>query len=182
MKPKFEMMLATWPDKVDNEHFGDRGYGRGDTSCSAWLSLRSIVREDKYAYRDVAARVVDSVGIRVWVSNEGTISLDLKLHDVHSMSELECGVHYKVLKALRAKTTKRYPMLDNFERNSNVHDELVKLFAAMGVTTAVQYRGAGVPEAFINVSIAIRAIAETLQAAVDRMAGRVQRQTEEEAV
>ena len=165
-KSPVSLVLATWRDKTPARNYANDGCG------SEWLPLRVVNERDPNAYLTQSERVLDHIGVYVWFDDACTINLDLRLHDIPSMTEYECGLTYKALKSLRAKTLKSYPMLDGFVRGASLIDELAKLFAAMGVDMALQYNGIGQATTFATVYIALRHIAERLQKRIDAMAAR----------
>jgi hypothetical protein len=72
-----------------------------------------------------------------------------------------------VLKRLFVKA-KSYPF-NGFARDTNVHDELTKAVAALGIKLAMVYHGINEPETFELVGIAIKRISDCIDARLNRM-------------
>jgi hypothetical protein len=97
----------------------------------------------------------------------GTVSIDLRLHDVSSMTLPESVQRIKVLKRLFVKA-KAYPFGD-FVRDTDVHTELTKAVDALGIKRVMVYRGINQAETFELVGIAIKRISESMDERLNRM-------------
>lgn len=174
-KPKLELMLATWPRRADETYFGDRwGDWRGLDDClSCKLRMRMVDRADKYAYMNEASKAIADIGVYVWVSRDGTVSLDLRLFDIHSMELQEVEARAKALKAMFAKAAKGgYPLGRwTFVKTRDVHAELCKLFDALGIRFTIEYHGIGQDETYAPVGVALRRIADDIEKQVVRQGG-----------
>ncbi len=162
---KTEIVIPTWEGRTAPSYWGDRDYSTYDNDASSfWLSLRGVVPSDKYSYMNGDCRAVGDIGLYVWIGVEGTVSIDLRLHDVGSLTLRECELRIKVLKRLFCKA-KAYPF-STFLRNATVHTELTKALDALGIKRAMVYHGTNVAETFEQVGIAIKRISDSMD---DRM-------------
>ena len=98
---------------------------------------------------------------------DGTVSIDLRLHDAGSMTLRECVQRITVLKRLFAKG-KAYRFSD-FARDTNVHTELTKAVAVLGIKQAMVHHGINEPETFELVGIALKRISDCVDERLNRM-------------
>ena len=165
---KTEIVIPTWEGRTGPSYWGDRDYSTYDNDASSlWLSLRGVVPSDKYCYMNNDCRAVGDIGLYVWIGIEGTVSIDLRLHDVGSLTLRECELRIKVLKRLFVKA-KAYPF-SSFLRNTTVHTELTKALDALGIKRAMVYRGTNVTETYEQVGIAIKRISDTIAVRIERI-------------
>lgn len=170
-----QIVVPTWRTRRGEEYFGPRwGDWRGmDDTVACWLSLRGHVPEDKYSYMRDDCKAIGDVGVYVWVSRDGTVSLDLRVHDVHSLELRELERLTKLLKALHAKAAKGGYAVGSwtFIKTRDIHGELVKLFDALGVRQSVQYNGPGTEDTFIPIGLALIRISQEIEAQITRQGG-----------
>ena len=165
---KTEIVIPTWEGRSGPSYWGDNDYSSYDNqSSSFWLSLRGVVPSDPYSYMNDACRAIGDIGLYVWVDIDGTVSIDVRLHDVGSMSLHEGEQRIKVLKRLYAKG-KAYPF-NNFQRGSSVHTELTKAADALGIKRAMVYHGINVTEAYEPVGIVIKRISDCIDERLNQM-------------
>lgn len=165
---KTEIVIPTWEGRSGPSYWGDNDYSSYDNqSSSFWVSLRGVVPNDPYRYMNDDCRAIGDIGLYVWVTIDGTVSIDLRLHDVGFLSLHEGEQHIKVLKRLFAKS-KAYPF-NNFQRGSCVHSELTKAVSALGVKRAMIYHGVNEPETFEPVGIALKRISDCMDERLNRM-------------
>ena len=163
-----EIVIPTWEGRTGPSYWGDRDYSAYDSDASSfWLSLRGVVPSDKYCYMNDDCRAVGDIGLYVWIGVEGTVSIDLRLHDVGSLTLRECELRIKVLKRLFGKA-KAYTF-GAFSRNTTVHTELTKVLDALGIKRAMVYRGTNVAETFEQVGLAIKRISDTVDERINRI-------------
>jgi hypothetical protein len=85
---------------------------------SFWVSLRGVMPSDRYSYMNDECRAVNDIGLYVYISTDGTVSIDLRLHDAGSKTLRESEQCIKVLKRLFVKG-KTYSF-NNFTRETDV--------------------------------------------------------------
>lgn len=165
---KTEIVIPTWGGRSGPSYWGDNDYSSYDNqSSSFWVSLRGVVPSDPYSYMNDDCRAIGDIGLYVWVDIDGTVSIDVRLHDVGSMSLHEGEQRIKVLKRLLAKG-KPYPF-NNFLRGSGVHTELTKAVDALGIKRAMVYHGINEPETFEIVGLAMKRITDCVDERLHRM-------------
>ena len=163
---KVEIVIPTWEGRSGPSYWGDTDYsGHDNQSSSLWLKLRAVEPDDSYMNDD--CRAIGNIGLYVWISSDGTVSIDLRLHDVGSMTLHESEQRIKVLKRLLAKG-KAYPF-SNFKRGTDVHAELTRAVEALGIKRALVYHGINQPETFEPVGIAIKRISDCIDSRLARM-------------
>ncbi|MDP1999315.1 MAG: hypothetical protein Q8K22_06940 [Rhodoferax sp.] len=163
---KSEIVIPTWAGRTGASYWGDRDYGSLDhESTSFWLSLRRVVPSDSYLTDD--GRAIGNIGLYVWVSIAGTISIDLRLHEVGSVSLYEGVQIITLLKRLYAKG-RAYPF-NNFQRNADLCIELIKALGALGIKRALVYHGPQAAETYQPVGIAVQSISDCVNERLDRM-------------
>ena len=172
-KQKLEIMVPIWPGRDNESYWGSNdycSYNVTDTVTSTWISLRAINHSDEYSYMNEADRAINDMGVYVWASTDGTVSIDIRLHDIHSLTERDLELRLKHLKALRRKVSKTFH-LDSFSRGADIHTELTRFFAALGVWRSIEYRrdlSGKSNDVFDAVGIAINRIADTLDKRLDK--------------
>ena len=84
------MRLATWEKSTPSEYLGFNHYGHSGTSSHLWLNFR---HEDIYTAH---AETISNFGVYIWFSDDKTISITTKMHDVHSadLTELQNMVKF----------------------------------------------------------------------------------------
>lgn len=112
-------------------------------------------------------RAVGDIGLYVYATVEGMVSIDLRLHDAGSMTLRESVQRITVLKCLFVKG-KAY-LFSDFTRDTNLFVELTKVAAALGIHRTMVYHGINEPETFEPVGIAIRRIADCIDERLARM-------------
>ena len=112
-------------------------------------------------------RAFGDLGLYVYVSLDGTVSIDLRLHDAGSMSLMDSVLRVKALKRLFVKG-KAYRFSD-FVRDSNVHTELTKALDALGIKRAMVYHGINEAETFELVGIVIKRVSDCVDERLGRM-------------
>ena len=161
-------MIAAWAGRTGPAYWGDREYSGYDNQSSAfWVSLRGAQPGDRHLYLNDDGRAVGDIGLYVYVTVDGTVSIDLRLHDAGSLTLLESVQRIKVLKRMFAKG-KAYPF-GNHIRDTNVHNELTKAVDALGIKRAMVYHGINEPETFDPVGIALKRISDCIDDRLDRM-------------
>lgn len=169
---KHELVIPTWPNASGPGYFGDTDYtGYNDDTTSFWLSLRAVKEGDKYPYFDEGIRAINNMALYCWACTDGTVSIDLRIHGAGSQTLREAELAVKTLKRLTAKGSKTYP-LGNFTRGANLHSEIIKVLAALGIQRSIQYHGIGVDETYEPIGIAAAKIAEIIN---KRLANMTQR-------
>lgn len=164
---KTEIVIPTWEGRSGPSYWGDTDYsGYDDQTTSLWLSLRGVLPDDSYMNDD--CRAIGSIGLYVWVSTEGTVSIDLRLHDVGSMTLHEAEQRIKVLRRLLVKGGRAYPF-SNFQRGAGVHAEITRAVDALGIKRTMVYHGINEPETFEPVGIAIKRISDCVDSRLARM-------------
>lgn len=167
-KAKTEIVIPTWEGRTGPSYWGDTDYGSHDNhSTSFWLLLRGVVPGDKFSYMTDDCRVIGDMGLYVWIAIDGTVSIDLRLHDLGSLSLREGEHRVKLLKRLYVKG-KAYPF-NNFQRETNVHTELVKALDALGIKRAMVYHGINTEETYLPVGLVVKLIADNIDERLIRM-------------
>jgi hypothetical protein len=165
---KTEIVIPTWEGRSGPAYWGDHDYGsHDDQTASFWLLLRGVVPSDPYSYMNDDCRAIGDIGLYVWVSVDGTVSIDLRLHGLSSLTLREGEQRIKVLKRLFVKG-KAYPF-NNFARGTDVHTELTKVLDALGIGRALVYHGTNIPETYETVGMAIKRISDSSHARLERM-------------
>ena len=173
MKSKLEIMVPIWPTKGAEQYWGSNDYvtyNYSDSVTSTWLSLRAVEHNDDNYYMGDSPRAINDFGVYVWMSTDGTVCLDLRLHDCHSLTEQELEIRLKHLKALRKKVAKKY-QIDCFQSETTVHAELTRFLVALGVWRSIEYvRIDGKSkDKYDAIGIAVNRIADTLDARLDKL-------------
>ena len=170
---KTEIVIPTWEGRSGPSYWGDNDYSSHDNqSTSFWLSLRGVVAGDLYSYMDSECRAIGDLGLYVWLSIDGTVSIDLRLHDAGSLTLAEGEQRIRLLRRLHLKG-KAYPF-NSFARGAAVHAELSRAMDALGIRRALVYHGINTAETFEGVGLAIERIAGSMQ---ERLARTKQRCT-----
>jgi hypothetical protein len=131
------------------------------------VSFRGVMPGDRHSYMNDDCRAVGDIGLYVYATVDGTVSIDLRLHDAGSMTLRECVQRITVLKRLFFRG-KAYRFSD-FARDTNVHTEFTKAVAALGIKRAMMYHGINEPETFEPVGIALKRISDCVEERLDRM-------------
>lgn len=156
---KIEIVIPTWEGRSGPSYWGDADYSSHDNqSTSFWLSLRGVVPSDGYINGD--CRAIGDIGLYVWIDLHGTVSIDLRLHEVGSVSLYEGVQLINLLKRLCAKG-KAYPF-SNFQRGTNVQTELTKALDALGIKRAMVYHGINTSVSYEPVGMAIKQISDDM--------------------
>lgn len=159
---KHELVIPTWPNASGWAYFGGTDYtSYTDDTTSFWLSLRAVKEGDKYPYFDEGVRAVNDMGLYCYVCTDGTVSIDIRTKDGGHQTLREAELAVKTLKRLIAKASKSYPV-GNFIRGGDIHTELTKVLASLGIQRSIQYRGINVDETYDPVGIAVARIAEII--------------------
>lgn len=154
-----EIVIPTWAGRTGASYWGDQDYSsHDDQSTSFWLSLRGVVPSDGYINGE--CRAIGDIGLYVWIDLHGTVSIDLRLHEVGSVSLYEGVQLINLLKQLCAKG-KAYPF-SNFQRSTTVHTELTKALDALGIKRALVYQGINTSESYEPVGMAIKRISDDI--------------------
>lgn len=165
---KTEIVIPTWAGRTGPSYWGDQDYSGYDNQTSAfWVSLRGVLPGDRHNYLNDDCRAVGDIGLYVYATVDGTISIDLRLHDAGSMTLRESAQRITVLKRLFVKG-KAYRFSD-FGRDTNVYNELTKAVNALGIKRAMIYHGVNEPETFEPVGLVIRRIADNIDERLNRM-------------
>jgi hypothetical protein len=165
---KTEIVIPTWAGRTGASYWGDRdSSGYDNQSSSFWVSLRGVQPGDRYSYMNDDYRAVGDIGLYVYATLDGTVSIDLRLHDAGSMTLRESVQRITVLKRLFVKG-QAYRFSD-FARDTNVHDELTKAVDALGIKRAMAYHGINETETFEPVGIALKRIADCIDERLNRM-------------
>lgn len=171
-KQKPEIALATWPQGADAAYFGDRQYDHwGVKDCdSLWLKLRAIDPDSKSGfYLDSDTRdAVSSLGIWIWFNKSGQLSIEPRLHDIHSLTLRQADAHHSLLKWACARIEK----LNLAAYGVNVESAHLALSVALGdlgVKRAIEYRPSHQTDTFITVDAALSRIVKHLHARWSRM-------------
>ncbi len=167
---KPELMIAAWPANPIN--MNDHSYG--DETVAYKVYLRNINPDDKWSLNE-DERAANDLGLYVWAHIDGTVSIDVRAMEIHSANVKELEARVKLLKVLARKAERAGFDFHSFKRDASVYEELVKCIDAIGIRRAVQYHGISQPETFVNVSIAIKRIADAFDAQLERMRQRKQR-------
>lgn len=163
---KTEIVIPTWEGRSGPSYWGDQEYsGQDDQSTSFWLSMRGVVPSDGYINGD--CRAIGDIGLYVWIDLHDTVSIDLRLHEVGSVSLYEGVQLINLLKRLCAKG-KAYPF-SNFQRSTTVHTELTKALDALGIKRALVYHGINTSESYEPVGMAIKRVSDHVNERLDRM-------------
>jgi len=165
---KTEIVIPTWEGHSGPRYWGDHDYGSLDNQTSSfWVSFRGVVLGDPYSYMTEECRAIGDMGLYVWIEIDGTVIIDLRLHDVGSLTLRECEQRIKGLKSIYARA-KAYPF-NNFQRKTDVHAELTRVLDAIGIKRALVYHGINTTETFEPVRLAIRRISDCVDARLERM-------------
>lgn len=167
---KIQIVLATWAGQDGYAYFGNRDLADLDKITSAWLLLRSHIPDKERPYFNEEASAINDLGLWVWVSLDGSISIDLRVRAIHTASVSEMERRTKLLRRLWRSTSKRYP-LDSFVKSTDVHAEITKALDALGVRQAVEYHGISKPDTYTQAGIAVRRIADTIERRIQSMGG-----------
>ncbi len=163
-----EIVIPTWDGHSGPGYWGDHDHGSHDNQTSSfWVSLRGVVPGDPYSCMSEECRAIGDMALYVWIDVDGTVSIDLRLHDVGSLTLRECEQRIKVLKRTLARA-KAYPF-NSFQRKTDVHTELTRVLDAMGIKRALLYHGINTTGNFEPVGLAIRRIADCIDARLERM-------------
>ena len=166
--PKTEIVDPTRAGRTGSSYWGDRDYsGYDNQSFSFWISLRGVLPGDRHSYMNDDCRAVGNIGLYVFTTVDGTVSIDLRLHDAGSMTLREAVQRITALKRMFVKG-KAYRFND-FARDTSVHTELTKAVVALGIKRAMIYHGINEPETFEPVGIALKRIADCIDDRLDRM-------------
>jgi hypothetical protein len=162
-----EIVIPTWAGRAGSSYWGDQDYSsQDDQSTSLWLSLRGVKPSDDSFMND-DCRAISDIGLYVWLDIGGTVSIDLRLHEVGSVSLYEGVQLINLLKRLYAHG-KAYPF-NNFQRGSTVQAELTKALDALGVKRALVYHGINRKETYELVGMVIKRISDTVEERLNRM-------------
>ena len=165
---KTEIVIPVWAGRTGPSYWGDKDYSSCDNqSSSLWVSFRGVLAGDRHNYLNDDCRAIGDLGLYVYVTVDGTVSIDLRLHDAGSMTLRESEQRIKALKRLFVKG-KAYRFSD-FARDTDVHSELTKALDALGVKRAMTYHGINVPETFEPVGIMIKRISDCVDDRINRM-------------
>ena len=165
---KTEIVIATWAGRTGPAYWGDQEYaGYDDRTTTLWLSFRGIVPGDRLSYMNGDCRAISDIGLYVYVSLDGTVSIDLRLHDAGSMSLMDSVLRVKALKRLFVKG-KAY-RFSNFVRSTDVHTELTKALDALGIKRAMVYHGVNEAETFEPVGIVLKRVSDCVDERLGRM-------------
>lgn len=165
---KTEIVIPTWAGRTGPSYWGDQDYcGYDNQSSSFWVSLRGVLPGDRHSYMNDDCRAVGDIGLYVYANVDGTVSIDLRLHDASSMTLREGVQRVKVLKRLFVKG-KSYPFSD-FTRDTDVHTELTKAVDALGIKRAMVYHGVNEAETFEPVGIVLKRISDCVDVRMIRM-------------
>ncbi|WP_143541540.1 hypothetical protein [Rhodoferax fermentans] len=165
---KTEIVIPTWAGSTGPGYWGDRDYSAyDDQSSSFWVSLRGVLPGDRHNDMNDVCRAVSDIGLYVYATVASTVSIDLRLHDVSSMTLRECELRIKVMKRLLVKG-KVYPCSD-FARDTNVHAELTKAVAALGIKRAMIHHDINEPETFELEGLALKRISDCVDDRLNRM-------------
>lgn len=168
IRTKTEILIPTWEGRSGPAYWGDNDFSSHDNqSSSFWLSLRGVVPGDPYSYMNDDCRAIGDIGLYVWIDIDGTVSIDLRLHDVGSLTLYEGEQRIKLLRRLHLKG-KAYPF-NNFQRGSTVHTELTRALDALGIQRALVYHGVNTSETYEPVGLVIKRIAENIHERLERM-------------
>jgi len=163
---KTEIVIPTWEGRTGPSYWGDLDYSSHDNqSTSFLLSFRGVAPSDGYVNGD--CRAIGDIGLYVWVDITGTVSIDVRLHEVGSVSLYEGVQLINLLKRLCTKG-KAYPF-SNFQRGSTVQAELTKALEALGIKRALVYHGINTSETFEPVGLVIKRISDRIDERLDRM-------------
>jgi len=167
---KTEIVIPTWEGRTGPSYWGDVDYSGYDSqSTSFWLSLRGVAPSDGYINGD--CRAIGDIGLYVWIDMFGTVSIDVRLHEVGSVSLYEAVELINLLKRFYAKG-KSYPF-SNFQRCTSVHTELTKALDALGIKRALVYQDINSKETYKPVGIVIKRISDCID---ERLVSMKQRQ------
>lgn len=141
-KPKRpEIVLATWPNKVGAECFGDRRYPKvfpDESYDSMWLSFRVVDDDSFTAYRMRDA--ISNIGLWVfWHNDRDDISVEFKAHEVHSANVQELQTIISELQRLQKRVPARL-------HGQSYADYVFATLQAAGIKRVVEYRGIGVKD------------------------------------
>jgi len=165
---KTEIVIPTWVGRTGPGYWGDQDYsGYDDQSSAFWVSLRVVMPGDRHGYMNDECRALSDIGLYVYATVDGTVSIDLRLHDTGSMTLRECELRTKIMKRLLVKA-KTYSFSD-FARGTNVHTELTKAAAALGIKRSMVYHGINEPETFELVGLALKRISDCVDDRLNRM-------------
>lgn len=157
---KTEIVIPTWEGRSGPSYWGDIDYGSHDNQCTSfWLSLRRVGPGDN-SYLNDDCRAICDIALYVWISRDGTVSIDVRLHEVGSVSLYEGEQRIKLLKRLHARG-KAYPF-NSFQRGTDVHAELTKALNALGIKRALVYHGGNDDVTYEPVAIAIKRVADNI--------------------
>lgn len=159
---KTEIVIPAWAGRTGPSYWGDQDYPHYDNeSSSFWVSLRGVLAGDRHSYMNDDCRAIGDLGLYVYVTVDGTVSIDLRLHDAHSMTLRESEQRIKALKRLLVKG-KAYRFSD-FVGVTDVHTELTKAVDALGIKRVMTYQGINVTETFEPVGIVIKRISDSIE-------------------
>lgn len=164
---KTEIVIPTWEGSTGPSYWGDTEYSSHDNqSTSFWLSLRKVVPGDSSYWND-DSRAFEDIGLYVWIDIHGTVSIDVRLHEVGFVSLYEGVQRINLLKRLYAKG-KAYPF-SNFKRGTTVHIELTMALDALGIKRAMVYHGINTEETYLPVGLVVKRIADSIDERLNRM-------------
>jgi hypothetical protein len=121
-----------------------------------------------YSFLNADSRVVCSMGLHVWVSVDGEVSIDLKMLDMRSLNLHECLHRVAVLKRLIAKA-KAY-LFNNVTRDADLHTELTKVTDALGIKRSLVHScTVGSHDTYAPIGIAIKRISDCIDGQLHSM-------------
>jgi hypothetical protein len=166
---KIEILIPTWENRTAFSYWNNYDYGSDDNHSLVFrLSLRGLVQSETNGFLNDDCRVVCSMGLHVWVSVDGAVSIDLKMLDMRSMNLRECLHCVEVLKRLysRAKDYK----FNNVTRDSDLHTELTRATDALGIKRSLVHScTVGSPDTYAPIGIAIKRISGCIEKRLNGM-------------
>ena len=101
---KTEIVIPVWAGRTGPSYWGDKDYSSCDNqSSSLWVSFLGVLAGDRHNYLNDDCRAIGDLGLYVYVTVDGTVSIDLRLHDAGSMTLRESEQRIKALKRLFVK-------------------------------------------------------------------------------
>jgi hypothetical protein len=170
---KVETLIAVWPGMTNDLYFGDHDYCNTKDITSWWVSLRGryVTDDPTRKWYDVSVNEYNCLGLYVWASLDGCISIEPRYHDLHSLTLDNMGPMMKLLKSLTAKAKRRGYEFGSFARHSSLLTELTKVASALEIVGTVEYESM-IPEPRVSsAASAIKRISVLMEGRIARMGG-----------
>lgn len=164
MTKKPTIVVPVWAGKANEAFWGSNDYVTYNDGCSStWISLR--VKRNASDWVSDIGRTYQDIGVYVWIDADGCTNIDIRAHDVSSNTIADLERLVKTMKQLRAKAAKKFE-LDQFIRDKDIHTQLTRFFAALGIKDSVIYTPGSYcreEDRYQPISVTIKHISDALE-------------------